>query len=287
MNDEMSHIFSEYQLLLFSIAYRICHSKEEAEDILQEVHLQWLKEDFQQIENPKAFLSKLVVNRSINYVKSARKQRVDYYGPWLPEPSKEYEEDPILGKEKITYALLVVLELLSPQERIVFLLKEIFGYSHKEIAEILEIEIPNSRKLLSRSKKKLKETNISTDYLVSEKQKYFIKLFKESIEKGNLTLLIDHLTKEAKMSIDGGQKRRAPLRTLVKSTRIYAFLKGVYVHDFFGDEREFISLYNQPCLLVKEKNKIKSIIFLGLTEDQQQIQQIFMINNPSKLKKLL
>lgn len=279
-------IFAHFKPLLYSIAYRICHSREEAEDILQEVQLKWLEQDISSIENPKAFLSKLVVNRSINYLNSAQVQRVDYYGPWIPEPEMNYSEDPLIGKEKITYALLVVLEQLTPQERVVFLLKEVFDYSHKEISELLEITPENSRKLLSRARKAIKATNISVERSSNEKNQKFIQLFNATIENGDLTPLLSYLTTEAQMSIDGGQKRRAPLRTLVKSSRIFTFLKGVMPHEFFGDERVITEINQQPCLIIKEKGQLKSILFLGLNQEENKIQHIFIINNPDKLKNI-
>lgn len=284
--EEAILIFNNFKSLLYSIAYRICHSREEAEDILQEVQLKWLEQPIDSIDNPKAFLSKLVVNRSINYLNSARVQRVDYYGPWIPEPEIEYVEEPIIGKEKITYALLVVMESLTPQERVVFLLKDIFDYSHQEISQLLDITPENSRKLLSRSKKTIKEANISVDRSSNSENQRFIDLFNASIEKGDLTPLLSYLTTEAKMSIDGGQKRRAPLRTLVKSTRIFTFLKGVMPHDFFGDERFVTEIHQQPCLVIKEKNQLKSILFLGLNLEKNKVQHIFIINNPDKLKNI-
>ncbi|MEI5993190.1 sigma-70 family RNA polymerase sigma factor [Candidatus Enterococcus mansonii] len=277
-------IFNNFKSLLYSIAYRICHSREEAEDILQEVQLKWLEQPMDSIANPKAYLSKLVVNRSINYLNSARVKRLDYYGPWIPEPEIEHVEDPIIGKEKITYALLVVIESLTPQERVVFLLKDIFDYSHKEISQLLDITPENSRKLLSRSKKTIKEVNVSVDRFSNSENQQFIDLFNTSIEKGNLTPLLTYLTTEAKMSIDGGQKRRAPLRTLVRSTRIVTFLKGVMPHAFFGDERFVSKIYQQPCLVIKEKGQVKSILFLGLNIEKNKVQHIFIINNPDKLK---
>ncbi|EOL42775.1 sigma-70 family RNA polymerase sigma factor [Enterococcus caccae] len=284
--EEAILIFNNFKSLLYSIAYRICHSREEAEDILQEVQLKWLEQPIDSIDNPKAFLSKLVVNRSINYLNSARVQRVDYYGPWIPEPEIECVEEPMIGKEKITYALLVVMESLTPQERVVFLLKDIFDYSHQEISQLLDITPENSRKLLSRSKKTIKEANISVDRSSNSENQQFIDLFNTSIEKGDLTPLLSYLTTEAKMSIDGGQKRRAPLRTLVKSTRIFTFLKGVMPHDFFGDERFVTEIYQQPCLVIKEKNQLKSILFLGLNLEKNKVQHIFIINNPDKLKNI-
>ncbi|ALS01463.1 RNA polymerase subunit sigma-70 [Enterococcus silesiacus] len=284
--DEAILIFNNFKSLLYSIAYRICHSKEEAEDILQEVQLKWLDQNIDSIENPKAFLSKLVVNRSINYLNSAQAQRVDYYGPWIPQPEIERTEDPLVGKEKITYALLVVLEQLTPQERVVFLMKEVFDYSHKELSELLEITPENSRKLLSRAKKAIQATDISVEPSSNLENQKFIDLFNRSIEKGDLTPLLDFLTADAKMSIDGGKKRRAPLRTLIKPTRIFAFLKGVLPHGFFGDERFVTEINEQPCLLIKEKQQLISILFLGLNPEKTKVQHIFIINNPDKLKNI-
>src|SRR5689334_12637955 len=137
MNDD----FSTARPLLFSIAYRMLGSASDAEDVLQDAWLRYSAVDASTIRSPKAFATTVVTRLCLDRLKSARATRETYVGPWLPEPvlTTEIEgPDTMLQRaESVTLAFLVLLEQLSPEERAVFLLKEVFEYSHAEIGEIL------------------------------------------------------------------------------------------------------------------------------------------------------
>src|SRR3954453_3310310 len=138
MSDE---IFKTDRALLFSIAYRMLGSASDAEDVLQDAWLRYRGADHSSIRSPKAFATTIVTRLCLDRLKSARATREEYIGPWLPEPvlTSEVEgPDTMLQRsESLTLAFLVLLEKLSPEERAVFLLKDIFEYDHAEVADML------------------------------------------------------------------------------------------------------------------------------------------------------
>ncbi|MFF1360746.1 sigma-70 family RNA polymerase sigma factor [Streptomyces sp. NPDC058297] len=143
---------------LEAIAYRMLGSASEAEDAAQETYLRWQAADVERIEVPEAWLTKVLTNLCLNQLASARARRETYVGQWLPEPL--LEGDPMLGpaetaeqRESVSYAVLVLLERLSPNERAVYVLREAFAYSHREIAEILGLSEAASQQIFHRAKK--------------------------------------------------------------------------------------------------------------------------------------
>src|SRR6185369_10814797 len=143
--------FKSNRPLLFSIAYRMLGSASDAEDILQDAWMRYQTADESSIRSPKAFAATIVARLCLDRLKSARAAREQYIGPWLPEPiltSEMKTPDTALQQaESVTLAFLVLLEKLSPEERAVFLLKDIFEYDHAEIADILGTTVDNSRQL--------------------------------------------------------------------------------------------------------------------------------------------
>src|SRR6188768_2716620 len=154
-------IFNTDRPLLFSIAYRMLGSASDAEDVLQDAWLRYRGADHSSIRSPKAFATTIVTRLCLDRLKSARATREEYIGPWLPEPvlTSEIESPHVVTEraESVTLAFLVLLEQLSPEERAVFLLKEVFEYDHGKIASMLGTSPENSRQLLHRAKARVAE----------------------------------------------------------------------------------------------------------------------------------
>src|SRR3982751_5150607 len=143
---------------LEAIAYRLLGSADEAEDVVQETFLRWQAADVDRVEVPEAWLTKVLTNLCLNQLTSARARRETYVGEWLPEPP--LARDPMLGpadtaeqRESVSYAVLALLERLSPNERAVYVLREAFGYTHREIADILDITEAASQQIFHRAKR--------------------------------------------------------------------------------------------------------------------------------------
>jgi RNA polymerase sigma factor (sigma-70 family) len=132
--------FADHRNLLFSIAYRILGSAADAEDVVQDAWFKWSADDRSQVSDPKAYLARIVSNLSMERLRSTRRQRETYVGPWLPEPilTQADAADDVAAAESVSMAMLVVLETLSPLERAVFVLKEVFDFSYAEIGDAVE-----------------------------------------------------------------------------------------------------------------------------------------------------
>src|SRR5439155_27334702 len=149
-------MFNEYRSLLFSITYRMLGTVADAEDMLQDTFIRWQQAPRDEIRSPKAFLVTIVSRLSINHLQSARAQREQYVGQWLPEPIvTDPASDPsaaLWSNDSLSMAFLVLLERLTPVERAVFLLREVFDYEYAEIAEAVERTEANCRQILRRAK---------------------------------------------------------------------------------------------------------------------------------------
>lgn len=205
-----------YQPLLFSIAYRMTGYASQAEDIVQDAYLRYQQADHAAIQSPKSYLTKIVTNLSLNYLKSAHAQREEYIGIWLPEPiltslpSGESPEEKYEQQESISLAFLVLLETLTPPERAVFLLHEVFDYSFAEIAEIIEKTPENCRQLFRRAKSHIAEKRhrVSTE---STNQRQLASSFIAACKSGDLAALTKMLASDVTAWADGGGKVRASL----------------------------------------------------------------------------
>src|SRR4051794_10170751 len=153
--DEAAKVFTEVRPRLFGIAYRMLGSATEAEDLVQDVWLRWQGYDRDAVQTPGAFLATTTTRLAINELQSARARRETYIGPWLPEPV-DTSADPFLGAERgeaLEFAVLVLMEKLTPQERAAYVLREAFDYPYGQIAGILQSTEPAVRQLVSRARK--------------------------------------------------------------------------------------------------------------------------------------
>jgi RNA polymerase sigma-70 factor (ECF subfamily) len=222
--------FNEYRPLLFSIAYRMLGSATEAEDILQEAYLRWQGVPEAEMRSPRSFLSTIVTRLCIDELRSARARRVVYVGPWLPEPLQtsampEMTRTPELA-ETLRFAFLLLLENLSPVERAVFLLREVFDYEYAEIAEIVGKSEANCRQMVSRSRKYLKERR--PRFAASrEEQERVTQQFIRVCEGGDMQGLISMLAPDVKLASDGGGKVAAARNVISGPSNVARFIFGV------------------------------------------------------------
>lgn len=141
VTDEATDVFMDHRELLFGLVYNMLGSVADTEDVLQETWLSWSGRGAAGVANPRAYLVRIAVNHALQRRASITRRRETYVGPWLPEPlvaDDANADDPALRSESVSMAMLVVLESLTPLERAVFVLNEVFGYAHTEIAEIID-----------------------------------------------------------------------------------------------------------------------------------------------------
>src|SRR5438270_1414191 len=201
--------FDQYRGLLFSIAYRMLGTVADAEDMLQETFIRWQQSAGDDIRSPRAFLVTIISRLCINHLQSARVQREEYVGQWLPEPLvTDPASDPfgiIKVDESLSMAFLVLLERLTPIERAVFLLREVFEYEYSEIAAVLAQSEVNCRQILRRARQHV--SAMRPRFKVPEqKRDDLLKLFLEAIGTGEMSGLIDLLADDVVLHSDGGGK---------------------------------------------------------------------------------
>ncbi|NIK79432.1 RNA polymerase sigma-70 factor (ECF subfamily) [Paenibacillus castaneae] len=283
---DLEKVYAAYRPLLHSIAYRMLGSFSEAEDLVQDVFADFSQLDSSHINNEKAYLIRMVTNRSINYSQSARKRREVYTGEWLPVPDVSFAlQDPAelyAEQESLSYALLVTMEQLTAVERAVFILRESLQYDYDEIAACLQKTEANCRKILSRAKEKLQKRR-ETLPLNSVKAEPLIDAFMEAAGSGHIEKLVALLTEDAILISDGGGKVRAAIFPIFNSARVIAFLKGVIPKHFLGDDYQYVHVNGQIGILLIQGGMPKSVISFQLDQDERRIERIYVMMNPDKL----
>ncbi|MFB4315019.1 sigma-70 family RNA polymerase sigma factor [Actinomadura sp. 21ATH] len=189
--DRAAAVFVEVRPRLFGIAYRMLASSAEAEDIVQETWLRWQNTERSAIANPAAFLTLITTRLSINAARSARARRETYIGPWLPEPI-DTAADPAAGAERgeaVEFALLLLLERLTPAQRAAYILREAFVYPYEQIAEIIQLSPANVRQLVSRARKHLNTERREPIDAVEHRR--LLATFLDAAQEGNVTALED------------------------------------------------------------------------------------------------
>ena len=217
---------------LEAIAYRLLGSAGEAEDAVQETFLRWQAADVDRIEVPEAWLTKVLTNLCLNQLTSARARRETYVGQWLPEPL--LAGDPMLGpadtaeqRESVSYAVLTLMERLSPSERAVYVLREAFAYPHREIAEILDITEAASQQIFHRAKKHVADGRARTEVDEAAARR-IVEEFLAAATSGQTGPLVRLLTADAISIGDGGGKIPARAKAFEGALAVAKFLWGLF-----------------------------------------------------------
>jgi RNA polymerase sigma-70 factor (ECF subfamily) len=285
---DAAQIFNQYRVLLFSIAYRMLGSFSDAEDVVQEAFLRWLQTNDGKVESPRAYLSTVVVRLCIDQLRSAREQREVYVGPWLPEPlptgeRHELVETAIMA-ESLTYAFLVMLEKLSPLERAVFLLHEVFDYEYAEIAAIVGKSEANCRQVLHRARQHLGQRRSRFD-VSREQQEQIAGEFLRASTGGDMQGLLNLLTDDIVYTGDGGGKARVGLKPVYGSDKaargIIGGLRSMPVNMLQMRIEEINGQMAIVSYLDGHPYGIVAFDFVG-----QRVSAVYAILNPDKLAAL-
>ena len=268
----MDHdVFTAERPRLFAIAYRMLGSASDAEDVLQDAWLRYRGADQADIRSPKALAMTIVTRLCLDRLKSARAARETYVGPWLPEPVLTGDDSrpdlQVQRSETVTLAFLVLLEALSPEERAVFLLKDVFDYEHAEIAEMLGMSPANSRQLLRRAKLRLVERRPRLSG-TAESRRAVAERFAQAFASGDSDALTALLAKDVGFWSDGGGKATAARRPLAGREQVLNFLLGV------RRAAETAGFLSQASLTVEEVNAEPAVVL----RVRQQLESIFVVS---------
>ncbi|WP_152397863.1 RNA polymerase sigma factor SigJ [Paenibacillus cellulositrophicus] len=287
----MEELYGQYKSLLFILAYQLTGSAADAEDAVQDVFMKAYDVHVECLEEPKAYLCKMVTNRCLDLQKSARRRREMYVGPWLPEPFRTPEVDTlettVVRRDMLSYAMLVMLERLTPTERVVFVLREALGFEYPEIAELLGKQEANCRKLMSRAKSKM---GISEGEQVTAEatEREWVSRFLTSFEQGNIDEILSLLTEDVMLVSDGGGKVLAFTRPIQARDQVARILAGAFegIKPYYqGSLRsEFALLNGETSIVLRSGDETVAAIFLQRRYGK--LAGIYIVRNPDKLTRV-
>ncbi|MFG2594909.1 RNA polymerase sigma-70 factor [Streptomyces sp. NPDC048462] len=281
--------FQQYRTLLFSVAYRILGTAVDAEDVVQDAWLKWSAADRYQVADPKAYLTRIVSNLSMELLRSTRHQRETYVGPWLPEPilTGPGTADDAAVADSVSVALLVVLETLSPLERAVFVLKEVFAFSYAEIAEAVERAEPAVRQAAHRAREhvRARRPRFTTD---RAGQRDVAKRFFAAATGGDINALMELLSPDVTLWTDGGGKVRQALKPVVGVKTVAGWFAALGTASYQGVEpsrmrAEFTWINGGPGVVFHGPDRVLATMSFDF-DPEGRISAIHNVANPDKLR---
>ncbi|MFD5000876.1 RNA polymerase sigma-70 factor [Streptomyces buecherae] len=286
--DRDQHVFHQHRKLLFSVAYRILGSAADAEDAVQDAWLKWSGADRARVADPKAYLARIVTNLALERLRSARHQRETYVGPWLPEPILTCDDtaDVVADAESVSMAMLVVLETLSPLERAVFVLREVFGFGHAEIAEVVERSEAAVRQAAHRAREHVRARRPRFAAALA-RQREVTERFLAAATGGDVNALMELLSPEVTLWTDGGGKVRQARRPVVGATAVATWFAAVGTTAYEGIEpadmrAELVGLNGGPGLVFRGAGRVVATVTFDF-DATGRVLAIHNVANPDKL----
>ncbi|GAB3751750.1 RNA polymerase sigma-70 factor [Microlunatus parietis] len=282
--DAATETFVEHRNLLFTVAYELLGSAADAEDVLQESWLRWAAVDLDEVRDRRAYLVRIVTRQALDRLRSLGRRRESYVGPWLPEPlltTPDVADDVELA-ESVSLAMLLVLETLSPTERAVFVLREVFGLGYDELAAAVDKSPAAVRQIAHRAREHVAARRPRGE-VSREEAGAALAAFQRAVETGDLQGLVDRLAPDAVLLGDGGGVVQATLEPLVGADRILGLLSlRLPIPDLESIEQAMINGW--PALIMHIDGKINTAVTLRL--DGGMITGIYLVRNPAKLSRL-
>lgn len=280
--DDPTELFETHRGLLFAVVYRMLSSVAEAEDVVQDAWLRWSATDRGDVADPRAYLVRIATNLAINRLTSARARRESYVGPWLPEPllTEPDAAERVELAESVSLAMLVVLETLSPLERAVFLLHDVFGFPHPDIARMLDRSPSAVRQLAHRAREHVQARRPRFDTDTAERRRITGE-FLDACLSGDVDRLMGLLAPDVTLWTDAGGKRRAALRPIHGAAKVTRFVLGV-VDTIRDSEVRFVEVNGAPGIVIAEPGGTGRSVLVPEVADGRMI-ELRVVMNPDKL----
>ena len=278
---------SDYRPYLFSISYNILGSVSEAEDIVQDSYLKWELLEHERIQTPRAYLARMVANQSLDRLKKLREERLKYIGPWLPEPRLQQPDlfhSSSDRKFELSIGFMMLLEKLTPEERVVFVLREVFDFPYPAIAEIVDHHEPYCRQLLRRARQHLegKKKRFAT---TPTQLQMLINAFQKVNDSGSITPFIELLKEDVTTYSDGGGKVKAVLKPIKGKANCSRFFTGLFNHFKEQLSGNLVISNGCPSIVQYVNGKLEGIMTFEIEGDQ--IGNIYVVRNPDKIRHLI
>ncbi|WP_067830677.1 RNA polymerase sigma-70 factor [Nocardia inohanensis] len=280
--------FELHRPRLFALAYRMFGSASEAEDAVQETYLRWESSRRDEIRSAEAWLTTILVNICRNWLDSARARRETYVGPWLPEPvhTAHGELGPLESaeqREMVSLAFLALMERLAPAERAVFVLREAFGYAHREIADMLDLTEANSQQLYRRAALRVREDRPRFEPAPAHTRELLEK-FLVAAASGDVPALENLFVADIVSVADGGTKIKAARRAVVGAAKVANYLVHLFSHDIMRVPDLAVAVENvngAPAIVVRGGGGVLGIVGVDFSGDR--VAALQLVVNPDKL----
>ncbi|MCZ4099723.1 RNA polymerase sigma-70 factor [Streptomyces sp. SID13666] len=283
--DLATETFVAHRNLLFTVAYEMLGSAADAEDVLQETWLRWVKVDLEQVRDQRAYLVRITTRQALNRLRAMSRRREAYVGQWLPEPlltAPDVADDVELA-ESVSMAMMLILETLSPTERAVFVLREAFDVGYDEIAAAVDKSPAAVRQIAHRARRHV-DARRPRQVVSQGETRAALESFRRVLETGNPQDLLDVLAPEVVLMGDGGGVKRAALRPIIGAEKVARFMIGG-----LGKEKSPITvaptmINGNPALLVHLDGELDGI--MAVRVEDARISGIYYVRNPEKLSRV-
>lgn len=289
MTSEHADRFTELRPLLFTIAYEILGSATESDDVLQDSYLRWAEVDLAQVRDIKAYLASLVTRQALNALRADARRREEYVGPWLPEPLLLTEQDPsadVVLAESVSMAMLVVLETLSPDERAVFVLRDVFGFDYDEIAAAVGKSAATARQVAHRARGHVQARRPRYTPVDPEHSARVTAEFLTAAAGGDITTVLSMLAPDVVWTADSGGKASAARRPIVGADKVARTIIGLLRQGAqMPDIRMAMGVCNSaPAVLLYNADLLEGVFTFEIIDGL--ITNVYAMRNPDKLAAL-
>ena len=283
---EHAERFTLLRPLLFTIAYEMLGSATEADDVLQDSYLRWAAVNLATVRDTKSYLAQLVTRQALNAVRAGARRREEYVGPWLPEPLLLDERDPstdVVLAESISMAMLVLLETLSPDERAVFVLREVFGFDYSEIAEAVGKPAATVRQVAHRAREHVRARRKRFEPVDPEHNAKITAQFLATAAGGDVEALMSMLAPDATWTADSGGLVSAARRPVVGAERVARAIVGLMrrAGAMATLRVDMVTCNSAPAVLLYLGERLEGVITVEISGDK--ITNFYVMRNPDKL----
>jgi RNA polymerase sigma-70 factor (ECF subfamily) len=283
--DPATEAFVAHRNLLFTVAYEMLGSAADAEDVLQETWLRWIGVDLAQVRDERAYLVRITTRQALNRLRALARRKESYVGPWLPEPmltSPDVADDVELA-ESLSIALMVVLETLSPTERAVFVLREVFDASYDDIAAAVGKSPAAVRQIAHRARAHV-DARRPRQTVSTGETKAALASMQHAFETGDLRSLLDVLAPDVLYLADGGGLRQAARRPIVGADKVVRMLIGGLAKSGAAVSAEPTLVNGSPALVFRLDGELDGV--LAVRVENAKVTGLYYVRNPEKLTRI-
>ncbi|GAA4437757.1 RNA polymerase sigma-70 factor [Actinokineospora soli] len=285
MTDAATEAFVAHRNLLFTVAYEMLGSAADAEDVLQETWLRWVGVDLAEVRDQRAYLVRIATRQALTRLRALGRRKESYVGSWLPEPlltAPDVADDVELA-DSVSMAMLLVLETLTPTERAVFVLREVFGFEYDEIAEAVDKNTAAVRQIAHRARGHVAARRPRGEPS-PDLTRAALEAFQHAVETGDLQALVDILAPDVVVLSDGGGVKQAVPRPVVGADKVARLLKAGFGVVTGAATVERVQVNGWPGLLIRLHGEIDGV--LAIRFDDGLVSGLYYVRNPHKLSRV-